>query len=414
MSTIYRSGVLMMDNLDLTSIANEFGTPLYVYSQDAIEQNFEAYNQPLLKSKRKFKIHYAVKANSNLTILNLLAKLGAGFDVVSGGEIERVLAAGGNAQNIIFSGVGKSAQEITQALDLNIYSIHVESTAELMRIQEIAQANNKIADIAIRVNPNVHINSHPYISTGSKDNKFGIDYNQALETYLLAASLKNIKIKGIACHIGSQITTLDPILESIDQLLNLIRELNKHNIVLEYIDVGGGLGIRYQYENPPTPDTYVAALLNKLQSIDLELHIEPGRSIIGNAGLLLTKVEYLKQTADNNFAIVDAAMNDLIRPALYDSYHEILPVLEHNDGSKKPFSIVGPVCESGDFFAHKRMLNIQTNDLLAIMNCGAYGYSMSSNYNSRPRCAEVLITNNTAQLINRRETIQQIIQNELL
>lgn len=414
MSTTYRSGNLNMDNLDLTKIANEFGTPLYVYSQDAITQNYEAYSKPLLKSKRRFKVHYAVKANSNLSILNLLAKLGAGFDVVSGGEIERVLAAGGNAQSIIFSGVGKSTTEITQALNLNIYSIHVESIAELMRIQEIAQANNKIAHIAIRVNPNVHIDSHPYICTGSIDNKFGIDYHQALETYLVAANLKNIKIKGIACHIGSQITNLDPILESVDQLLKLIHELNKHNIELDYIDVGGGLGIRYQYENPPTPEAYVTALLSKLQNIDLELHIEPGRSIIGNTGILLTKVEYLKQTADNNFAIVDAAMNDLMRPALYDSYHEILPVIEHKDGSKKPYSVVGPVCESGDFFAHKRMLNIQEGELLAIMDCGAYGYSMSSNYNSRPRCAEVLITNNKAQLINRRETIQQLIENELL
>lgn len=403
-----------MEDVALTDIAAQFGTPCYVYSKNCIEQNWQAYYQPLQKSKRPFAIHYAVKANSNLSILHLLAKLGAGFDVVSGGEIDRVLAAGGKAQDIIFSGVGKSSAEISHAIDLNIYSIHVESSAELLRIQEIAKAKNKRVNIALRVNPNVTANSHPYISTGSKDNKFGIDYNSILETYKLAAGLSNIAVKGIACHVGSQLTSLDPILEAADQLLHIIGELNKLEIKLEYIDLGGGLGITYNVEQPPTPQQYIAAILDKLQNCNLEIHIEPGRSIVANAGILLTKVEYIKQTAENNFAIVDAAMNDLIRPALYSSYHAIIPVQQRQE-AKQDYSIVGPVCESGDFFAHKRSMNIiSSSDLLVIQDTGAYGFSMSSNYNSRPRAAEVMIDGTQCHLITKRETIDQLMQNETI
>ena len=318
--------------------------------------------------------------------------MGASFDVVSGGEIDRVLAAGGKAQNIIFAGVGKTTAEIKQAIALQIYSMHIESEAELLRVNELAGKQNKTVNIAMRINPDINANAHPYISTGSKNNKFGIDYAKAVEIYQLAKTLPNVKIKGIASHIGSQITTLEPFLEAIDQVLAIIKQLNALNIQLEYIDIGGGLGIRYKDETPPSPQEYVAAIVNKLKHTNLEIHIEPGRSIVANAGLLLTTVEYLKQTAGNNFAIVDVAMNDLMRPALYQSYHAIMPVDETTDqNSSQEYSVVGPICESGDFIGTKRSLAIQAGDLLAIKDCGAYGFSMSSNYNTRPRVAEIMV-----------------------
>lgn len=410
----YNEQNLFIEEVELANIATQFNTPCYVYSKLTIIENWQAFYLPLAaNSQQSFKINYAVKANSNLSILNLLVKLGAGFDVVSGGEISRVLAAGGAPKDIIFSGVGKRSAEIEYAIDLGIYCLHVESEEELAKINQIAKQKNKQVNIALRINPDISANSHPYISTGSKDNKFGIDATKAVEIYLQAALLKNICIKGIACHIGSQIITLQPFLDAIAQLLIIINELKTHNIYFEYIDIGGGLGICYKDENPPTPQEYISAVLDKLAGHNLELHIEPGRSIVANSGVLLTKVEYLKQTDNNRFAIVDAAMNDLIRPALYQSFHEILPVHINQQANKQQnYAIVGPVCESGDFFAQTRQLNIAAGDLLAIKDCGAYGFSMSSNYNTRPRCAEVLVDGANTKLIRKRETIQQLLENE--
>lgn len=410
----YHEQSLYVEEARLDNIARQFSTPCYIYSKTTIIDNWQAFYLPLASSGRSFKINYAVKANSNLSLLNLLVKLDAGFDVVSGGEISRVLAAGGSPQNIIFSGVGKTFTEIEYAIDLGIHSIHVESEEELSRINQVAKKKNKQVNIALRVNPDISANSHPYISTGSKENKFGIDTNKAVSIYLQAAQLENICIKGIACHIGSQITTLQPFLDSIKQLIIIINALKTKNIELEYIDVGGGLGICYKNEEPPTPQAYIKAILDKLTGYNLALHIEPGRSIVANSGLLLTKVEYLKKTGNNNFAIVDAAMNDLIRPALYQSFHEILPVqINKPDNNQKNYAIVGPVCESGDFFAQQCQLNITAGDLLAIKDCGAYGFSMSSNYNTRPRCAEILVDGSTIKLIRKRETVKQLLANEI-
>lgn len=401
-------------NFHAQKIAREFGTPCYVYSKQALLQNWQEFYTPFKNSGVPFKIHYAVKANSNLAILNILAKLGAGFDVVSGGEIERVLAAGGKATDIVFAGVGKSTAEIERAIALGIYSIHVESTAELQRIDELATQQNKKIGIAIRVNPDVSANTHDYIATGTKDNKFGIDYTKAVDIYQQASKLANIQIKGIACHIGSQITSLEPFLRAIDQLLVIIKQLQQLGIQLEYVDVGGGLGVRYADEQPPTPQAYVDAILSKLQQHNLAIHIEPGRSLVASTGILLTKVEYIKNTPSTNFAIVDAAMNDLIRPALYQSYHDIQQVSAHPQLPAQDYAVVGPICESGDFFAlqPKRKLSITSGDLLAILDCGAYGFSMSSNYNSRPRCAEVLVDGNDIYLIRKRETIKELFANE--
>lgn len=409
----YQNNELYAETVSLQDIAKQYGTPSYVYSKQVITQNWHAFYDPLLASKKPFNIYYAVKANSNLSILNLLANLGAGFDVVSGGEIDRVLRAGGDPSKIVYAGVGKTTAEISKAIDLQIHSLHVESVAELLRIQSIAKQKNKIVNIALRLNPDVASESHPYISTGSRDNKFGIDYTKALEVYKLAASMSHIAVKGIACHIGSQITTMAPFLSSIEQLLTIIDELLANNITIEYIDVGGGLGISYNGERPPTPQEYISSILEKLKNSTLELHIEPGRALVANSGVLLTQVEYLKSTADNNFVIVDAAMNDLMRPALYKSFHAIMPV-HLKDAPLQSYSVVGPICESGDFLATNRQLNVQTDDLLAIRDCGAYGFSMSSNYNTRPRCAEVMVDGSKVKLIRRRETIEQLLENESL
>jgi diaminopimelate decarboxylase len=410
----YRNHILFVEDLPLSQLAAEYETPCYIYSKKAIEQNWLQYTQSFANTSRQHRIFYAVKANSSLAILNILSKLGAGFDAVSGGEIDRVLAAGGKADDIVFSGVGKSSAEIAKAIDLGIHSLNIESTAELQRAQEIAKAKNKSINIAIRVNPGVSANSHPYISTGSKENKFGIEYDQALQIFSLAATLPNLKIKGITCHIGSQITSMQPFEEAIEQVLNMIDLLTKQNIKLEFVNLGGGLGVCYKNETPPTPAVYVKTILDKLQNCPLELHLEPGRSIIADAGVLLTKVEYLKTTGANNFAIIDAAMNDLLRPALYESYHQILPVQESSTAAITKYNIVGPVCESGDFLGKERLLNIAAGDLLTIKTCGAYGFSMSSNYNTRPRCAEVMVDGAKAYLIRRRETVQQLFANEMV
>lgn len=410
----YKNQELYIEQVGLQEIAKQFGTPCYVYSKRSINENWNAFYTALQNSHRPFKIYYAVKANSNLTILRFLASLGAGFDVVSGGEMERVLAAGGGAADIVFSGVGKTDTEITRAINLNISSIHVESEQELLRIHKIAKLNNKTANIAIRVNPDIASGSHPYISTGSKNNKFGIDYDKALDVYQQAASLDHIAIKGIACHIGSQLTSLEPFLNAIDQLLNLVNALKDKNISLEYIDVGGGLGICYKDEKPPLPQEYINAIVDKIKHTNLELHIEPGRAIIANTGAIVTKVEYLKTTGDNHFAIVDAAMNDLMRPSLYQSFHNIIPIQENSNATEQSYAVVGPICESGDFLGNNRNLKINDGDLLAIKDCGAYGFSMSSNYNTRPRCPEILVDGTSFSLIRKRETIEQLLENEML
>lgn len=410
----YNNQELYIEQVALSKIAKQFGTPCYVYSKQTISDNWNSFHNALQNSNKLFKIYYAVKANSNLAILKFLATLGAGFDVVSGGEIERVLAAGGHAADIVFSGVGKSVTEIERAIDLKISSIHVESEQELLRIQDIAKTKNKIVNIAIRVNPGVASGSHPYISTGSKNNKFGIDFDHALDVYKKATNLSHIAIKGIACHIGSQLISLEPFMNAIDQLLLLIESLKKHNINLEYIDVGGGLGVCYNDEKPPLPQDYINAVVDKIKHTNLELHIEPGRSIVADAGAIITQVEYLKTTENNHFAIVDAAMNDLMRPSLYQSFHSIIPVKTQSDAAEQSYAIVGPICESGDFLGNNRKLRINASDLLLIKDCGAYGLSMSSNYNTRPRCPEVLVDGENFSLIRKRETIEQLLENEIL
>ncbi len=411
----YRDQILHVESVALSKLAAEFSTPCYVYSRHAISQNWARYAEAFAASQHPYKIFYAIKANSNIAILNLLAKLGAGFDAVSGGEIDRVLAAGGAPQNIVFSGVGKNSAEISKAIDLGIHSINIESHAELLRVQAIAQQKNKQVEIALRINPDIDANSHPYISTGSKENKFGIDYQQAVKIFTLAANMANIKITGISCHIGSQITSLAPFMQAIDQLLAIIQELAAQNIKLRFINIGGGLGVTYQDETPPSAEQYVQAIVAKLKNLDLEIHIEPGRSIIADTGVLLTKVEYIKTTGENKFAIVDAAMNDLMRPCLYNSYHEIVPVIQPAiTANTEKYTIVGPICESSDFLAKDRYLALQAGDLLAIKNTGAYGFSMSSNYNTRPRCAEILVDQQQAYVIRQRETIEQLLQNEQL
>ncbi|NDF81113.1 MAG: diaminopimelate decarboxylase, partial [Methylophilaceae bacterium] len=381
-------GSLFAENVSLETIAKQFGTPTYVYSKNTLIQTFESFKKGLLKTDHL--ICFAVKANSNIAILNLFASLGAGFDIVSGGELERVIYAGGDPQKIVFSGVGKTASEIEAALKANILCFNVESRSELLRIEEVAKKINIKAPISIRVNPDVDAKTHPYISTGLKDNKFGVDFNQALTLYLEAKNMSQIEIKGIDCHIGSQITELKPFVDALDRVLSLIDQLKKNDIHLSHIDIGGGIGICYQDESPPDFEIYTKEILSKIQNLNVKIIFEPGRALVGNAGILLSKVEYLKQNDVKHFAIIDAAMNDLMRPTLYDAYHDIKIVREH-DTKSQSFDVVGPVCESGDFIAKNRSLKLKENDLICIMSAGAYGMSMSSNYNSRGRAAEVMV-----------------------
>jgi diaminopimelate decarboxylase len=381
-------GILFAEDVSLETIANQFGTPTYIYSKNTLIQTFESFKKGLLKTNHL--ICFAVKANSNIAILNLFASLGAGFDIVSGGELERVLYAGGDPQKIVFSGVGKTVSEIEAALKANILCFNVESRSELLRIEAVASKINIKAPISIRVNPDVDAKTHPYISTGLKDNKFGVDFNQALALYLEAKDMSYIEIKGIDCHIGSQITELKPFVDALDRVLSLVDQLKKNNIHLSHVDIGGGIGICYQDESPPDFEIYTKEILNKIQNLDVKIIFEPGRALVGNAGVLLSKVEYLKQNDVKHFAVIDAAMNDLMRPTLYDAYHEIKIVREH-DTKLQSFDVVGPVCESGDFIAKNRSLKLKENDLICIMSAGAYGMSMSSNYNSRGRAAEVMV-----------------------
>ncbi len=405
-----RNGQLHVEGVPADEIAQEFGTPCYVYSRAAIEQAWRSFDEAFLDYPHL--VCYAVKANSNLAVLNLLARLGSGFDIVSVGELERVLRAGGAPHNIVFSGVGKRADEMERALKVGVRCFNVESEAELERLNQVAGTMKVRAPVALRVNPDVNAETHPYISTGLHENKFGIAMEDALALYQKAAAMAHIQVRGISCHIGSQLTRLDPILDALDRLFVLIDALGGVGIEIRHIDIGGGLGIRYRDETTPAPGEYASALLKKFAGRSrVEVIIEPGRAIAGNSGLLLTRVEYLKRVGDKRFAIVDAAMNDLMRPALYDAWHDIEPVTTRT-GEGQYCDIVGPVCESGDFLGKQRNLNVLAGDLLAIRSAGAYGFSMSSNYNSRPRAAEVMVDGNKTYLVRRREDLVQLMVDE--
>lgn len=389
----------------LADIAREFSTPCYVYSKDALTQAFNNFSAGFADCRHL--VCFAVKANPNLAILNLFARLGAGFDIVSGGELSRVLAAGGDPKKVVFSGVGKTEAEMQAALNAGIFCFNVESASELKRLNQVALSMGKVAPVSLRVNPNVDAKTHPYISTGLKNNKFGVAYEEALGIYEQAASMPGIAIHGVDCHIGSQITELSPFLDAFDRVLALVDALAAKGIAVQHIDAGGGIGIAYQGETPPEFSVYAAAMRAKIAGRDIKLVFEPGRALVGNAGVLLTKVEYLKHTEAKNFAIVDAAMNDLMRPALYDAYHDIQAV-SPREGVATNYEIVGPVCETGDFLGHDRRLNLQEGDVLAIMSAGAYGMSMASNYNTRGRAAEVMVDGDACHLIRQREQISDL------
>ncbi len=406
----YREAQLYAEDCAVRAIAQEFGTPCYIYSKATLLRHWRAFDNAF--GKHPHLICYAVKANSNLAVLNLLARLGSGFDIVSLGELERALAAGGDPKKIVFSGVGKRADEILAALKIGIRCFNVEVSGELDRINQLAGEINVVAPISFRVNPDVDANTHPYISTGLKENKFGIDFKSALTAYQRAAQLPNIKIVGIDCHIGSQLTETKPFLDALERILSIIDLLKTKGIVLQHLDLGGGLGIRYNQETPPEPAEYIAALLQRLNDPRMEILLEPGRAIVGNAGILVTQVDYLKQTPDKNFAIVDAAMNDLLRPALYSAWQEIIPLNQQSSAEMKTWDIVGPVCETGDFLGKQRDLQLQVGDFLAIRSAGAYGFSMSSNYNSRPRVAEIMVDGTQAHVVRERESLVQLWQGE--
>jgi diaminopimelate decarboxylase len=406
----YTNGQLCAERVSLNKVAERFGTPAYVYSRAAIESQWHAYDDAL--AERKHLICYAVKANSNLAVLSLLAKLGSGFDIVSVGELERVLKAGGDPSKIVFSGVGKRTDEIKRALDIKIKCFNVESLSELSRLDQIAAEKNLIAKVSLRINPDVDAETHPYISTGLKETKFGIAYDRALESYIQARDMSNIDVVGIDCHIGSQITTIAPYIDALEKLLDMVSELRANNIELQHIDVGGGLGIRYQDESPPTPQELIKAVCDTIADTRYEILLEPGRSIVGNAAVLLTRVEYIKENSGRNFAIVDAAMNDMLRPALYDAWLSILTVNEQNSAAVAAYDIVGPICESGDFIGLNRELSLQEGELLAIQSAGAYGFTMSSNYNTRPRAVEVMIDGSEMIEVRRRETVDELMEGE--
>ncbi|HFC52809.1 MAG TPA: diaminopimelate decarboxylase [Gammaproteobacteria bacterium] len=405
----YRDGRLFAEQVDLARIAARWGTPAYIYSRATLERHWRAFDRAL--EGHDHLICYAVKANSNLAILNLLARLGSGFDVVSVGELERVLQAGGDPARVVFSGVGKRADEIRRALRVGIHCFNVESEAELLRIQEEARQTGSVAPVSLRVNPDVDPNTHPYISTGLKENKFGIGIERAPELYRRAATLGNIRILGVACHIGSQLTDTTPFLDALQRILELVDRLEQEGITLRHLNLGGGLGITYHDETPPLPDQYAAAVLDAMGGRKLRLILEPGRAIAGNAGILLTRVEYLKHTGHRNFAILDAAMNDLMRPALYQAWHTVVPVRPRR-GSPVRYDLVGPVCETGDLLGRDRDLVLEQGDLLAIRSAGAYGFTMSSNYNSRPRPAELLVDGDQIHEIRSREEIADLFRGE--
>ncbi len=403
----YKNEQLYVEDLPVKQLAEEFGTPLYIYSRATLERHWHAFDSAL--GDHPHLICYAVKANSNIGILNVMAKLGSGFDIVSQGELERVLAAGGEASKVVFSGVAKSRAEIMRALEVGIRCFNVESIAELHHINQIAGEMGKIAPISLRVNPDVDAHTHPYISTGLKENKFGVSVDEAREVYKLAATLPHVKITGMDCHIGSQLTELHPFLDATDRLIRLIEQLKEDGITLKHLDLGGGLGVTYTDETPPHPSDYAAALLNKLKGYEnLEIILEPGRAIAANAGILVAKVQYLKSNESRNFAITDTGMNDMIRPALYGAYMNIIEIDRTLEREKAIYDVVGPVCETSDFLGKQRKLAIAEGDYIAQRSAGAYGASMSSNYNSRPRTAEVLVDGDKAHLIRRRESLSEL------
>ncbi len=406
----YLNGELHAESVALSAIAKQYGSPCYVYSRAYLEQRFTEYTEAL--AGQDHLVCYAVKANSNIAVLNVLARLGAGFDIVSVGELERVLAAGGKAERIVFSGVGKTAAEMRRALEVGIHCFNVESEAELERLNNVASELDVKAAISIRVNPDVDAKTHPYISTGLKDNKFGIDIARAPEVYRRAASLANITIKGVDCHIGSQLIDTSPFLDALDRVLSLVDTLASMGIAISHLDLGGGLGVRYRDEVAPATSDYIAAIRARLGERKVTLMFEPGRSISANAGVLLTTVEYLKLNEHKKFAIIDAAMNDMIRPSLYSAWMDLLAVKPREDGVLRTYDFVGPVCETGDFLAKDRELRIAEGDLLALASSGAYGFTMSSNYNSRGRAAEVMVDGDQCHLIRARETVTDLMRGE--
>jgi len=405
----YRDNRLFVEDVAIEHIVNEHGSPCYVYSRATFERHWTAFDEAL--SSHDHLVCFAVKANSNLAVLNVLAKLGSGFDIVSGGELERVLAAGGDAGKIVFSGVGKTAPEMRRALEVGIRCFNVESEAELVLLNSIAAEKGVKAPISIRVNPDVDAKTHPYISTGLKENKFGIDINLAPEVYARASEMSNLVVEGVDCHIGSQLTETRPFMDALDRVLALIDKLAEMDINIHHLDLGGGLGIQYRNETPPLPAEYAKALSEKLQGRDLKILIEPGRAIAGNAGILVTQVEFLKSNDEKHFAIVDAAMNDLMRPALYSAWQDIVPV-NKKEGQSQCYDIVGPICETGDFLGKDRDLILEAGDLLAVRSSGAYGFTMSSNYNSRPRVAEIMVDGDKVHVVRERETIESLYANE--
>ena len=404
-----KNGELHAENFPLSKIAAEFGTPTYVYSKEALTSAFKRFDSGFEGTDHL--VCFAVKSNPSLAILGLFATLGAGFDIVSGGELARVIAAGGDPSKVVFSGVGKTEAEMRSALEAGIFCFNVESASELDRLNSVAGSMNKVAPVSLRVNPNVDAKTHPYISTGLKNNKFGVAYEEALALYQAAAKMPNIAIHGVDCHIGSQLTELSPFLDALDRVLALVDQLEAAGIPIHHIDAGGGIGICYVDETPPDFAEYAKAMREKMAGRQVKLVFEPGRALVGNAGALLTKVEYLKHTESKNFAIVDAAMNDLMRPALYDAYHDIVAVKESSLDAQV-YEVVGPVCESGDFLGHDRKLALAQDDLLAVLSAGAYGMSMSSNYNTRPRAAEVMVDGDKVYEIRKREQVADLFAME--
>jgi diaminopimelate decarboxylase len=408
----YRGADLCAESVPLAAIARDFGTPCYVYSRATLERHWHAFDRAF--DGRPHLVCYAVKANSNLAVLNVLARLGSGFDIVSVGELERVLVAGGDPRKVVFSGVGKREDELRRALEVGIRCFNVEVPMELDRLNRIAGELGKKATVSLRVNPDVDAQTHPYISTGLKENKFGIAMDEALLEYRRAATMPNLDVAGIDCHIGSQLTSLHPFLDALDRVLLLAERLKDEGIPIRHLDIGGGLGIRYKDEVPPEPADYAKVINRRLGELDYELLMEPGRAIVGNAGVLLTRVEYLKSNGDKHFAIVDAAMNDLVRPSLYQAWQAILPVRKDSVAQSCLYDVVGPVCETGDFLGKNRELAIAEGDLLAVRSSGAYGFCMSSNYNSRPRPPEVMVDGDRTRLVRKREAISELFQSESL
>jgi diaminopimelate decarboxylase len=405
----YQNNSLMAEAVAVNDIVERYGSPCYVYSRATLEQHWQAFDRAF--GEQEHLVCYAVKANSNLAVLNLFARMGSGFDIVSVGELERVLEAGGNPEKIVFSGVGKRADEMMRALEVGIHCFNVESIAELEQLNQVAAEMNCRAPVSLRVNPDVDAKTHPYISTGLKENKFGVDIEQAVAAYVQAAQMSHLEVKGVDCHIGSQLTETRPFLDALERVLHLIDQLAEKGITLEHLDLGGGLGIQYDDETPPLPDDYIRAILARLQNRELKILIEPGRAIAGNAGILVTEVEYLKHTDHKDFAIIDAAMNDLMRPTLYSAWQAIVPV-NPREGTARKYDVVGPVCETGDFLGKERELVLEQGDLLAVRSAGAYGFSMSSNYNTRPRVAEVMVDGDKVHLVRQREQVADLYAGE--